>query len=146
VSSCTLLPTTCWVMNVCEFTLAVLTSPGQEQVPQDEEHEGWHDEFVRGLGHRFPVNLGCWIVVFIWYNYLTMLYRTPSYIKDVTFVSVPWVIICVRLDPCKHLIRARVWPLNPGVTRIGLLLVAKHFSSRLASMRLTWKSFKSTWI
>jgi hypothetical protein len=26
--------------------------PGQEQVPQDEEHEGCRDEFVRGLGRR----------------------------------------------------------------------------------------------
>jgi hypothetical protein len=42
-------------MNVCELTLAKLT-PGQEQVPQDEEHEGWYDEFVRGLGHRLPIN------------------------------------------------------------------------------------------
>ena len=46
-------------MNVCELTLAVLTSPlGQEQVPQDEAHEGWHDVFVRGLGRRLPVNFG----------------------------------------------------------------------------------------
>jgi hypothetical protein len=43
-------------VNVCELTLVVLTPPGQEQVPQDEEHEGCHDEFVRGLGHRLPVN------------------------------------------------------------------------------------------
>jgi hypothetical protein len=32
---------------------------GQEQVPQDKEHEGCRDEFVRGLGHRIPVNFGC---------------------------------------------------------------------------------------
>jgi hypothetical protein len=38
------------------------------------------------------------------------------YSKDVTFISVPWVIICLRLDPSTHLICARVWPLNPGVT------------------------------
>jgi hypothetical protein len=31
-------------MNVYELTLAVLTSPGQGQVPQGEEHEGCHDE------------------------------------------------------------------------------------------------------
>jgi hypothetical protein len=46
-------------MNVCELTLAVLTPPGQEQVPQDMEHEGCRDEFVRGLGRRLPVNYGC---------------------------------------------------------------------------------------
>jgi hypothetical protein len=46
-------------MNVCELTLAV--SPphtGQEQVPQDEVHEGCCDVFVRGLGRRLPVNCG----------------------------------------------------------------------------------------
>jgi hypothetical protein len=33
-------------MNVCELTLAVLTSPpGQEQVPQDEEDEWGYDEW-----------------------------------------------------------------------------------------------------
>jgi hypothetical protein len=46
-------------MNVCELILAVLTSPrGQEQVPQDEEHEGWRDVFVRGLGRRLPFSFG----------------------------------------------------------------------------------------
>jgi hypothetical protein len=46
-------------MNVCELILVVLTSPGQEQVPHDEAHEGWCDEFVSGLGRRLPVNYGC---------------------------------------------------------------------------------------
>jgi hypothetical protein len=32
---------------------------GQEQVPQDEEHKGCRDEFVRGLGRCIPVNFGC---------------------------------------------------------------------------------------
>ena len=45
-------------MNVCELTLVVLT-PDQEQAPQDEEHEGCYDEFVRGLGRRLLVNYGC---------------------------------------------------------------------------------------
>jgi hypothetical protein len=53
-------------MNLCELTLAVLTSPlGQEQVPQEEVHEGCCDEFMSGLGHRLPVNFGCLIVVYI---------------------------------------------------------------------------------
>ena len=52
-------------MNVCELTLAVLTPPGQEQVPQDEAHEGCCDEFMSGLGRRLPVNYGCWIDVFV---------------------------------------------------------------------------------
>jgi hypothetical protein len=53
-------------MNICELTLDVLTTPvGQDQVPQNEEHEGCRDEFVRGLGRRLPVNYGCWIIVFV---------------------------------------------------------------------------------
>jgi hypothetical protein len=30
----------------------------KEKAP-NKEHEGCHDEFVRGLGHRLPVNYGC---------------------------------------------------------------------------------------
>ncbi|XP_035823218.1 uncharacterized protein [Zea mays] len=41
----------------------IFYSLSQEQVPQDEAHGGCYDEFVRGLDHRLPVNLGCWIVV-----------------------------------------------------------------------------------
>jgi hypothetical protein len=84
--------------------------PGQGQVPQDKEHEERRDELVRGLGHRLPVNYGCWIVFFVLCNYLVILYRTPLYIKDVIFVSVPRVIICVRLDLSIHLGRVRIWP------------------------------------
>jgi hypothetical protein len=88
--------------------------PGQGQVPRDKEHEGCRDEFMRGLGRRLPINYGCWIVVFVWCNYLTILYKTPLYLKDVTFVYVPWVIIYVRLDPSTHLTHARVWPPKSG--------------------------------
>jgi hypothetical protein len=94
--------------------------PGQEQVPQDEVHEGCCDEFMSGLGCHLLENYGCWIVAFVWCNYLTILYRTPLYIKDVTFVSIPWVIICVRLDPNTHLIHARVWPPKSGCDRSGI--------------------------
>jgi hypothetical protein len=73
--------------------------PSQGQVTLDEAYEGCCDEFVSGLGRRLLVNFGCWIIVFVWCNYLTILYRTPLYIKVVAFVSVPWVIICVRLGP-----------------------------------------------
>jgi hypothetical protein len=50
--------------------------PGQEQVPQNEEHEGCRDEFMKGLGHRLPINYGYRIVVFVWCNYLVILYIT----------------------------------------------------------------------
>jgi hypothetical protein len=45
-------------MNICELTLVVLTL-GQEQIPQDKEHEGCRNEFVRGLGHHLSFNYGC---------------------------------------------------------------------------------------
>jgi hypothetical protein len=60
-------------MDVCELTLAVVTfPPSREQVPRDEEHEGWHDVFVRCLGRRLLVNFSCWIVVFVCCNYLSI--------------------------------------------------------------------------
>jgi hypothetical protein len=31
----------------------------QGQVLKDKEHEGCHNEFVRGLGRRLTVNYGC---------------------------------------------------------------------------------------
>jgi hypothetical protein len=46
-------------MNVCELTLTIFTPSGQGQVLQDKEHEGYRDEFVRGLGRRLLVNYGC---------------------------------------------------------------------------------------
>jgi hypothetical protein len=51
-------------------------SPSQRQVPQDKEHEGCRDEFMRGLDRRLSVNYGCVIVVFVWYNYLVILDKT----------------------------------------------------------------------
>jgi hypothetical protein len=42
-------------MNLYKLTLAKLT-PGLEQLPQDEEHEGCYNEFVRCLRRRLPVN------------------------------------------------------------------------------------------
>jgi hypothetical protein len=113
-----IIPTTYWPMNVCEFTLGVLTSPpGQEHVPQDEAHEGCCDEFVSGLGCRLLVNFGCWSVIFVWCNNVSILYGTLLYINNVTFVSVSWVIISVELDLNTHLTHTRVWPPKPGCDR-----------------------------
>jgi hypothetical protein len=39
--------------------------PDQGHVPQDKEHDGCRDEFVRDLGRRLSVNYGCWIVDFV---------------------------------------------------------------------------------
>jgi hypothetical protein len=79
-------------------------------------------EFVSGLGHRLPFNFSCWIVVFVWCNYLTILYRTPLYIKYVTFISVPCVIICVRLGPSTLGDDSRLGlvPLKPECDRSGI--------------------------
>jgi hypothetical protein len=121
VSSCTLFPTTCWAMNVCELTLAVLTSPQvKDRYHKMKSMKDVAMRFVRGLGRRLPVNYGCWIVVFVWCIYLTILYRTPLYSKDVTFISLSWVIICVRLDSSTHVSRARVWTPKSGCDRSAI--------------------------
>jgi hypothetical protein len=68
-----------------------LTSPiGQEQVLQDEAHEGCCGEFVRGLGCRLPVNYGVAgslspfdVIIYLFSTELLL------YSKDVTFVSIP---------------------------------------------------------
>jgi hypothetical protein len=59
-------------------------------VPQDKEHEGCRDEFVRSLGRRVPVNYGCRgslssydVIIYLFCIELVL------YSKDVTFVSVP---------------------------------------------------------
>jgi hypothetical protein len=65
-------------MNLCDLTLVVLT-PSQEQVPQDKEHEGCNDEFVRGLGHRLPVSYGCGGSLSSYdIIYLVILNKTPN--------------------------------------------------------------------
>jgi hypothetical protein len=84
--------------------------------------EGCCDEFMSGLDRRLRVNFGCWIVAFVWCNYLSILYRTPLYINDVTFVFVPWVIICVRLNPSTlgDDSRPGLVPLKPRCDRSGI--------------------------
>jgi hypothetical protein len=74
------------------------TPTGQEQVPQDEVHGGCYDEFVRDLGRRLPVNFGV-AGLLSPYDVFIYLFCTELllYGKDVTFVSVPLFIICVRL-------------------------------------------------
>jgi hypothetical protein len=68
----------------------------------------WAREWSRSSS---PVNYGCWVVVFVWCNYLTILYRTSLYINDVTFVSVPWVILAhlVNFAPEFWTPKTRVW-------------------------------------
>jgi hypothetical protein len=78
-------------MNVCDLTLAISHPPtGQEQVPHDEAHGGCCDKFVRGLGHRLPVNFGVArslspydVIIYLFWTELLL------HSKDVTFVYVP---------------------------------------------------------
>jgi hypothetical protein len=104
-----------WAHSYC------LTPPtGQEQVPKDEALGGCCDEFVRGLGHRLPVNFGV-AGPLSSYNVIIYLFciELVLYSKDVTFGPVPWFIICVRLGPSTpgDYVRARVLvPRNTGVT------------------------------
>jgi hypothetical protein len=84
-----------WAHPCCTHIL-----PGQEQVPQEEAHEGRCDEFVSGLGRRLPVNFmvaesssAYDVIIYLFCTELLL------YSKDVIFISVPWVIICVRLGP-----------------------------------------------
>jgi hypothetical protein len=101
--------------------------PGQGQVPQDEAHEGCCDGFVSGLGRRLPVNYGCWNVVFVWCNYLCILYRTLLYINNVTLFSVPWVSYVWDLILAHIWFRARVWTPESGCDNHPLWLDIKNF-------------------
>jgi hypothetical protein len=90
------------------------TPTGQEQVPQDEVHGGCYDEFVRGLGRRLPVNFGV-VGSLSPYDVIIYLFCTKLllYSKDVTFVSVPLFIICVRLGPSTPGVYVRARVLDP---------------------------------
>jgi hypothetical protein len=112
--------------------------PGQEHVPQDEAHEGCCEEFMGGLGRRLPINYGCWIVVFVWCNYLTILYITLLYSKDMTFISVPWVIICVRLDPSTHLVKF-VPGFGAPKTRVWQWWISCAVTVHLSSTKATYR-------
>jgi hypothetical protein len=74
-------------MNVCELTLVVSPPTGQEQVPKDEAHGGCGDEFMRGLGHRLPVNFGlldrCLLIMYLFIYLFCIELLLCS--KDVTF-------------------------------------------------------------
>jgi hypothetical protein len=123
-SSCTLFPTTCWAMNVCELTLAV-SHPHRSKTGTT----GWGAwRMLRCVRERSrpssPSQL--WVAgplspfnIFI-YLFCTKLWL---YSKDVTFDPVPWFIICVRLGPSTpgDYVRARVLvPLKPGCDRSGI--------------------------
>jgi hypothetical protein len=99
-SSCTLFPTICWAMNVCELTLAVshlhrsrtgTTGWGTWRMLW------WVRERSRPSSHS-----QLWVVGSLSpYDVIINLFCTELllYSKDVTFVSVPRFIIYVKLGP-----------------------------------------------
>jgi hypothetical protein len=110
-------------MNVCELTLVVLTSPRSRTGTT-----GWGTWRMLWWDHERSRPLSpsqlwlpdhCLRMIY----YLIILYRTPLYIKVVTFIYVPWVIICVRLDPTTltDYFAPRFWPPKIWVWHFSLL-------------------------
>jgi hypothetical protein len=92
--------TTCWAMNVCELTLA-LSHPHRSRTGT----AGWGAwRMLRCVRERSRLSSPSqlWVARSLSsYDVIIYLFCTELllYSKDVTFVSVPWVIICVRLGP-----------------------------------------------
>jgi hypothetical protein len=82
---------------------------GQELVPP--RWGAWRmSRWVRErFRRRLPVNYGCrGLLSYDVFIYLFCI-EPLLYNKDVTLIYVPWVIICVRLDPITHLILIQPW-------------------------------------
>jgi hypothetical protein len=98
VSSCTLFPTTCWAMNVCELTLTV-SHPHRSRTGTTGWGAWWMLRCVRERSRSSsPSQL--WVAGSLsLYDVIVYLFCTELllYNKVVTFVSVPLFIICVRL-------------------------------------------------
>jgi hypothetical protein len=119
-SSCTLFPTTCWAMNVCELTLAV--SHHHRSRTGTTGWGAWRMLWCVRERSRPSSPSQLWVAgPLSHYNVITYLFciELLLYSKDVTFDPMPWFIICVRLGPSTpgDYVRARVLvPWNPGVT------------------------------
>jgi hypothetical protein len=129
VSSCTLFPPTCWAMNICELTLAVshphrsrtgTTRWGVWKMLRCVRERSWSSSpsqlWVAGSLSPFDV------IIYLFCTELLL------YSKDVTFVSVPWFIICVRLGPCTpgdyvraRVPKTRVWQITLGSVWISVM-------------------------
>jgi hypothetical protein len=133
-------PTTCWAMNVCELTLAV-SHPHRSRTGT----AGWGAWRMSWWVHersRSSSPSQLWVAgslspydVFI-YLFCTQLLL---YSKDVTFVSVPWFIIFVRLGPSTPgdyvCVRVLVPP-KPGCDSLPLHCLAPSFFCPSASCSL----------
>jgi hypothetical protein len=70
------------------------------------------------------------------------------YSKDVTFVFVPWVIICVRLDPSTlgDYSRPGFGPLKSGCDIILVVLTSPQVKNRYHRMRSMKDDVMSSWV
>jgi hypothetical protein len=124
VGSCTLFPTTCWAMNICELTLAVSHPPHRSRTGSTR-WDAWRMMWCVRERSRTSSPSQLWIAGSLCsYDVIIYLFCTELllYSKDVTFVSIPWVIICVRLGPSTpgDYVHARVLvPPKPGCDRSG---------------------------
>jgi hypothetical protein len=116
VSSCTLFPTTCWAMNMCELTLAI-SHPHRRRTggSRGATHRGvWFD-----LGGVFQLTLWrqwgtlVWSIFIFYFVRLPLCNKYSDYIM--TFISIHSVIICVVFFGA-YMTRTRLCPLKPGVT------------------------------
>jgi hypothetical protein len=123
-SSCTLFPRTCWVMNKCELTL-VVSHPHRSRTGTTG-WGSWRMLWCVRERSRSPSPSQLWVAASLSpFDVIIYLFCTELllYSKDVTFVSVPWFIICVRLGPSTPVdyVCARVLvPLKPGCDRSGI--------------------------
>jgi hypothetical protein len=118
VSSCTLFPTTCWAMNMCELTLAV-SHPHRRRTGGSR---GATQRGVRldlgGVSQSTLWRHGWTLVRFIFTFYFVRLPLCNKYSDDiVTFISIHSIIICVVFFAA-YMRCTRLCPLNPGVTEV----------------------------
>jgi hypothetical protein len=121
VSSCTLFPTTCWAMNMCELTLAVSPPPHKRRIGGSRgatQWGVWSD--LGGVSHLTLWHQGRSLVRFIFTLYFVRLPLWNKYSNYiVTFISIHSVIIyVVFFGACMRF--TQLCPLKPGVTEVVL--------------------------
>ena len=118
VSSCTLFPTTCWAMNMCELTLAV-SYPHRRRTGGSRGATNWGVRFDLGGVSQLTLWRQGWTLarsIFIFYFVrLPLCNKYSDYI--VTFISIHSVIIyVVFFGACMRC--TRLCPLKLGVTEV----------------------------
>jgi hypothetical protein len=116
VSSCTLFPTTCWAMNMCELTLAVSHPPQEKNRWFRRSHKARSLIWFRWRFPSWLLRQGWSLVRFIFTFYFVIRLRLCNKYSDVivTFISIHSVIIyVVSFGACMRC--TRLCPLKPGV-------------------------------